>query len=795
MSDGLYVEINEGFTAITGYTRQEVIGHTSAEIMIWAEPADRERLVRALEECGEITDLEAEFRIKNGSLRTGLMSARQIDLDGEAHILSITRDITGRKQAERALRDSEARFRAIFESVAVGIALVDTHTDSPVQTNAIVQEMLGYSRAELERMSFADFTHPDDLKLEWPLYQEMIAGKRNHYQIEKRYIKKDGHILWVRLNVSPVQVSGDQNLLVGIIEDISQRKAAEESLRHQMETNLKQKQELESVLKVSAAMRRADTRAEMVELIVKQSVEVMGAQTGALALVNGTSLVIQAAVGQAADWCGMTISQDQSLFWQVIQNGLPKFIVAELVENGQDFLSPLADASSEITAGIFTPLKSGENTIGLFFVGYNQLKGFTETQVRLALAISDMAGNALQRMSIADALEKMVADRTRELETIYKVTVVASKETGLNIALQNALNPILESLESQIGAILILDEKSQELYLFAEKGLPSEMKARIERRDLNNSLEHWVLAHKQLLVLNDLASDPRMSFSKAPEIYIPFAALPMVVGEKIVGILEIGRLGGKQFDLDELTLLSFVASHLGLVVENVTLLRQAELHAILEERSRMARELHDSVTQLLYSAALYAEGSSRLVDAGDLAGAKGKLGELSLITQQALREMRLMVYELRTPVLHSKGLVRTIQQRLESVELRSGIQATLEHEPLPVLPERVEDALYRITLEALNNSLKHSLAKNVAVSLRRDRNKICLRVQDDGRGFILEEALESGGIGLTSMRERAERLKGNLRIQSAPGLGTEIVAAIPVKEKNIPKSLMGGKSR
>src|SRR5262249_46946983 len=153
--------------------------------------------------------------------------------------------------------------------------------------------------------------------------------------------------------------------------------------------------------------------------------------------------------------------------------------------------------------------------------------------------------------------------------------------------------------------------------------------------------------------------------------------------------------------------------HAAIAVEHARLLAQTHQQAALQERQRLARELHDSVTQSLYSLTLLAEAGRRLAEAGELEHVKGCLSRVGETAQQSLKEMRLRVYELRPSALEQDGLVRALRQRLETVEKRAGIQAHLLVEGGWDMPPSQEAELYRIAVEALNNTLKHAQAANV----------------------------------------------------------------------------------
>jgi len=209
--------------------------------------------------------------------------------------------------------------------------------------------------------------------------------------------------------------------------------------------------------------------------------------------------------------------------------------------------------------------------------------------------------------------------------------------------------------------------------------------------------------------------------------------------------------------------------------------RAREMAAVMEERSRLARELHDSVSQSLYSLTLFAETGRQLVEKGDLENLRQCFSEIVSSSQVILKEMRLLMFDLRPAALEEEGLLRALQKRLDSVEQRSGVKAVLHARGDAKLSPDIEEGLYRIVQEALNNSLKYSSARRVTVDINFNPDEIEMRISDDGEGFIVEDVLQRGGMGLTNMQERAAKLGGELDISSIPEKGTKIKFTLQLK--------------
>ncbi len=216
-----------------------------------------------------------------------------------------------------------------------------------------------------------------------------------------------------------------------------------------------------------------------------------------------------------------------------------------------------------------------------------------------------------------------------------------------------------------------------------------------------------------------------------------------------------------------------------LLAELQTYAGQAEALAIAQERNRLARELHDSVTQTLYGLTLQAEAANRKLADGQLEAVADYLGFFRESAQQTLLETRLLIFELRPPILDEAGLTIALQTRLEAVESRSGLDYQLDLVEVERLPSQVETGLYRIALEALNNILKHARASHVNLSLQQNGERIRLEIRDDGVGFD-SETLPPHGYGLQGMRERAEQLGGSFNLRSEPKVGTTIIVETPI---------------
>ena len=256
--------------------------------------------------------------------------------------------------------------------------------------------------------------------------------------------------------------------------------------------------------------------------------------------------------------------------------------------------------------------------------------------------------------------------------------------------------------------------------------------------------------------------------------------VPLTTDGEVYGEIALAYSRPRTFSADEMDIATSFCGPATLAIQNARLLTEVQGKAILEERQRLARELHDSVTQSLYSVTLHAEAGRRLARAGDYDRVERCFDQLAELSQQCLKEMRLLVYELRPMALESVGLIGALQQRLDAVEKRAGLKANLQVEGEADLPEFVVEDLFRIAQEALNNALKHARATEVTVRVGMYNDRVEIEIVDDGRGFDVGSLADTGGMGMSTMRQRAEHVGGTLSIQSSPGQGTRVRASLPL---------------
>ncbi|MFE0176952.1 GAF domain-containing sensor histidine kinase [Streptomyces sp. NPDC059002] len=286
--------------------------------------------------------------------------------------------------------------------------------------------------------------------------------------------------------------------------------------------------------------------------------------------------------------------------------------------------------------------------------------------------------------------------------------------------------------------------------------------------------------------LADVRKDPRFEgWPSAHPDMSDFLGLPIRYGDETLGALFLANKkcakpqGGCGFTADDEALLSILAQHAAIALTNARLYERSRELTIAEERSRLAHELHDAVSQKLFSLRLTAQAAAALVDR-DPSRAKGELQQVAALAAEAADELRAAVVELRPAALDEDGLVATLRTHTQVLHRAHSARVTFESNGVRALPASQEEAMLRVAQEALHNALRHSEAEHVAVVLEKRGAGAVLRVIDDGSGFDPHAIRRAGRhLGLVSMRDRASGVGGLLTVESEPGKGTTIEMEVP----------------
>ncbi|WP_028803276.1 GAF domain-containing sensor histidine kinase [Streptomyces sp. 142MFCol3.1] len=297
--------------------------------------------------------------------------------------------------------------------------------------------------------------------------------------------------------------------------------------------------------------------------------------------------------------------------------------------------------------------------------------------------------------------------------------------------------------------------------------------------------------------LADVRKDPRFEgWPSAHPNMSDFLGLPIRDGDEVIGALFLANKvrpsagrgqdvpapragGGCGFTENDEELLTILAQHAAIALTNARLYERSRELTIAEERSRLAHELHDAVSQKLFSLRLTAQAAAALVDR-DPSRAKGELQQVAALAAEAADELRAAVVELRPTALDEDGLVATLRNQIQVLDRAHSARVGFSSRGVRALPAAQEEALLRVAQEALHNALRHSGAARVDVTLEKHGPGAVLRVTDDGSGFEPAATRSAGRhLGLVSMRDRASGVGGNLTVESAPGKGTTIEMEVP----------------
>jgi PAS domain S-box-containing protein len=754
----------------------------------------------------------------------------------EVRILRIASEMIGntiqRWQTEANLRIElderrrrEVRLR-LLESVVVntseGVIITEGQPIDPpgpriLYVNEAFTKTTGYTAEEIIGQSPRILQGPQTSRQDLNQLRGALE-RQEEVEIELINYRKDGSQFWVEMSIAPIfDDDGNCTHFIAVQRDVTKRKRAEEALRDARDklevrvaertsdlarTNKQLRQEIANRLQAEAEVKQrlaveqaladistrlvkeADIRAILPAVLHDVAKMVDARRVALVFLEEGGSQV-----GDITEWYSPDTPPLESIF---SSNPVPSFswMRQQLEDDQTIFLENLdqmpASAAAERqiiqemgTDSIATiPIHvDGQLAAALVCSNFVKQDSKIAQQLDILNVISGMLGNTLQREALLNSLEQRAIDRTRELAAFYDMTMLAGEVENLSDILEPTLEHIMMLAHCQAVSIHELSADGTSLHLVAQQGLEQEKGVQVEMP--LDGLSKWFESLNEPIIENRLAESKRLPATLRLEGYEVYLGAQLRAQGKALGILSCYRQIDRPYSLNTTALVVALAEQLGIIIENYRLRRQAEQGVIIEERQRLARDLHDAITQSLYGVTLFARSGVDALEEGSFEKAAETLQEVEQNALHALKEMRLLLHQLQPLALEKGGLRQAIDGRLNQVERRLGIEATLTIADGLILRPRAKETVYRIITEALNNSLKHADASEVSVTLHESQGHIRLEVHDNGCGFDPDSV--NSGMGIKNMRERSVMLQGELTLTSIPEGGTTMCVDLPVE--------------
>jgi PAS domain S-box-containing protein len=735
---------------VLGYSSEELVGKNAFEYVHGddLEPTLR-TLTKVLEIPGATGRVEFRFRHKDGSWRwlESVGSDRRHDPAVRGVVIN-SRDITERKHAEEALKESERRFRQLFENSSDALFVHDEE-GRLVDCNAEACRALGYTREELLGLSVKDVTTrliSEEERRErrgktlWELAMWGEPGRIVGFD-ENELRRKDGSTFPVEVGVGAIEYGG-RRMIFAAARDVTERKQAEDALR--------------------AGEAKYRTLVEQIPAVTY--IGAVEREEGGAKLLYA-SPQIETMFGYSPDeWMA-----HPELFPELLHPEDRERVVAEDArtdETGEPFRTEYRQFTKDgrvVWVRDEAVLVRDEDDEPLFWQGVM----FDVTDQKRA---EERLRSTLGSLLALHEAGKVLSSTLQQEEIGSRLLEIMQRISGLDAAIID--------LNDEGGRLSLWRTTGSEALLRSARSTPEAQAAR--RKALGSG-------DRQLF---ELARPDKTDGARLVGLY-----LPLRMRDQIIGVLE--AYGPKA--LAEEGTVETIASLAG---QAVSALENASLYAELaererrlrdlvgqvlaaqeEERRRVAYEVHDGLAQTAAAAHQLLQAYARH-HAPDSAKSREKLDRVLRLVQQTVGEARDVIADLRPTVLDDFGLATAIRQQVERLggdDRQIDYEETLGGERLPAA---IETALYRVAQEALANVRKHASSARTRVTLQRLDGSVCLRVQDWGRGFRVEEVTNGGGpgerVGLSSMRERVVLLGGSFGLISRPGTGTEVVAEVPL---------------
>ena len=629
---------------------------------------------------------------------------------------------------ERALRESEKRYRITFEMAAVGVAHVDPD-GKWLRLNKKFCEILGYPHDEVTRLRWQDVTHPDDLAADLANAQAILDGRADQYAMEKRYIRKDGSVVWVNLTVSGVRgASGELSYFISVVEDITEHKQAEEALK----------------------------RSEKQFRILANSIP----QLAWMADENGWIFWYNR---RWYDYTGTNLEEMEGWGWRKVHHPGHVDRVVDRIRRSWE--------TGEAWEDTF-PLRGRDGEYRWF--------------LSRALPIRDNEGHVVRWFGTSTDIskERQAEEALRQSEERLRAVF---NHTYSFLALLSMDGTVLDANHVALEGTgfcrnEVIGRKFWETWWASMPEEQQALKASIEKAARGAAVReecYYRLRDGRIRFAERTLNGIQDGNGSVAMIVV--SGLDMTEQKELRTTLE-EKVGERTRELEQKNL------ELTKQTEVVSELSGRLLQIQDNERRRIARELHDSVGQSLAALSINISRVRREAERLSPAAAEA-MAENAALVEQTSNEIRTISHLLYPPLLDEVGLRSALQWYIDGFRDRSNIQVKLE---LPAdfgrLPREFETSLFRIVQECLTNIHRHSGSPTAVIRISRSLGEVKVEVRDKGKGIPAETQIrisagETSGVGLRGMSERVRQLGGKIEMQS-DGNGTLIAATLPLSTRN-----------
>ena len=690
-----------------------------------------------------------------------------------------------RQRAEQALRESEEQFRKLVEHASDWVWEVN---EQGIYTYAgpEVRDILGYAPEEVLGKSPFDLMPPNEAKRVAEIFAPISEARGPFALLENVNLHKDGHRVILEASGTPIFDSqGVFRGYCGIDRDITERKWAEEAL-------LARTLQLEAVRAVTAEISRELDLAALLELINRRAGELVGAASGTVRLWDEQAeLLIPVAWHGLGEWMKHQCRRLGEGLSGTVAQRREGMIVNDY--RTSPYAHPATLERTKIAAVLAEPLIYRDRLLGVLTVDNHEPgQPFTEQDQELFRIFAAHAAIAIENAR----LHSETLHRGEELAALLR----AARTVMSGLDLQTTLERIIEEAAQIAGTphvqVLLVEKGARVLRVAALHGMAAWHVGFV--LPVGTSLSGLTAQTRQPVFSEDLAQDPRNLFAQQDRELglVTHLSLPIKLRDEVLGVLTFKTTAPRQYTPDEVAYLTSFADHAAIAIENARLFEEGEqgrkqLHALAArlaeaeeaERQRLARELHDQVGQNLTALGINLN-ILRTQMLGKAAGpVRSRLDDSLALVEQTTDRIRDVMADLRPPGLDDYGLLAALRWYGVQFSSRMGIAVDVQGEELvPRLATSVENALFRISQEALNNVAKHARVAKVRVAVESGGGNVRLVIADEGIGFDPSRQDKPAGHqrwGLVTMSQRATAVGGYCRIESRPGEGTRVVVEVP----------------